>query len=109
MVPDLIMIRMPVDAIQLAECFGQGGGRTPLDSRAVQEGEQKKNFGVPRMATVDPAEALRLIEKAVLELQSHYSPSRPSFYALETLHSTVRRTRQEVARDDCGARLRGCS
>jgi hypothetical protein len=51
------------------------------------------------MAAVDPAEALRLIEKAVLELQSRYAPGRPSFYALENLHSTVRRAQRAVAGD----------
>ena len=51
------------------------------------------------MTAIDPADALRLIERAVLELQSRYSPGRPCFLALENLHSTARRARQEVARE----------
>lgn len=44
----------------------------------------------------DHAEALRLIEKAVLALQGYYPPGRPPFYALGKLHEEFRRARRTI-------------
>jgi hypothetical protein len=46
------------------------------------------------------AEALRLIELAVLKLQAVYHPGRPMFMALQEVHREVRRARLEAGR--CG-------
>ncbi len=49
------------------------------------------------MRTDDDAEALRLIDRAVLTIQARYHPGRPVFYAMERLRSEVRKAQREVA------------
>ncbi len=43
------------------------------------------------------AEALRLIDQAVLAIQARQHPGRPLFYALERLRSEVRKAQREAA------------
>ena len=44
------------------------------------------------------AEALRLIEQAVLKLQERYHPGKPMFMALHHLHREARSARIEASR-----------
>ncbi len=44
----------------------------------------------------DHAEALPLIEQAVLSIQARYHPGRPMFYAMDRLRSEVRRALREA-------------
>ncbi len=60
------------------------------------------------MRVKDDAEALRLIEQAVLAMQGRHHPGRPAYYALSHLHSEVRRAQREVLAqapgvNSCGA------
>jgi hypothetical protein len=45
----------------------------------------------------EDAEALRLIEKAVLAIQARQHPGRPLFYAMDRLHAEVRKAQREAA------------
>ena len=46
------------------------------------------------------AEALRLIDRAVMAIQSTYAPGRPAFSALERVHRELMRARFEFAPPD---------
>ena len=54
-------------------------------------------WGIP-MRNEDHAQALRLIEQAVITIQGRYHPGRPMFYAMERLHSEVRQAQREAER-----------
>ena len=49
------------------------------------------------MRNQDPAQALRIIEQAVLAIQGRYHPGRPMFYAMGRLHSEVQRAQREAS------------
>jgi len=48
------------------------------------------------MRNEDHGQVLRLIEQAVLAIQARYHPGRPMFYAMDRLHSEVRRAQREA-------------
>jgi len=49
------------------------------------------------MRQTDDAQALALIEKAVLAIQARQHPGRPLFYAMDRVRSEVRCAQQEAS------------